>query len=203
MAEANCNMARCWGGNVYPEDRFFDLCDEAGIMVWQDFNMACAVYPKDDAFLAALDQGSAGDRSTLPQSPFAGVVVRQQRVRRCFRLGHARRQASDRSQPRSQHPQNDPGCAEGVGSQSRLSAQLAVSQPCRLRRRQQDGLHARGSSVGTARILQGTVLHRVAGPLRQRDRVSRLPVQNVAGADDGSGVGVSLGEGASNGTSSG
>jgi beta-mannosidase len=56
MEEANCNMARCWGGNVYPEDRFFDLCDEAGIMVWQDFNMACAIYPKDDAFLAAIEK---------------------------------------------------------------------------------------------------------------------------------------------------
>jgi beta-mannosidase len=55
MEEANCNMARCWGGNVYPEDRFFDLCDEAGIMVWQDFNMACAIYPRDNDFLAALE----------------------------------------------------------------------------------------------------------------------------------------------------
>ena len=55
MAEANCNMARCWGGNVYPDDRFFDLCDEAGIMVWQDFAMACAVYPKNKDFLAAID----------------------------------------------------------------------------------------------------------------------------------------------------
>jgi beta-mannosidase len=55
IAEANCNMARCWGGNVYPEDRFFDLCDEAGIMVWQDFAMACAVYPKDEKFLQAID----------------------------------------------------------------------------------------------------------------------------------------------------
>ena len=56
MEEANCNMARCWGGNVYPEDRFFDLCDEAGIMVWQDFNMACAIYPRDEDFLAALEK---------------------------------------------------------------------------------------------------------------------------------------------------
>lgn len=48
-------MARCWGGNVYPEDRFFDLCDEAGIMVWQDFNMACAVYPKTEEFLDSID----------------------------------------------------------------------------------------------------------------------------------------------------
>jgi beta-mannosidase len=64
MVEANCNMARCWGGNVYPDARFFDLCDEAGIMVWQDFNMACAVYPKDDAFLAAIDKEA---RVVVPQ----------------------------------------------------------------------------------------------------------------------------------------
>lgn len=56
LAEANCNMARCWGGNVYPEDRFFDLCDEAGIMVWQDFNMACAIYPKTEEFLNEIDK---------------------------------------------------------------------------------------------------------------------------------------------------
>ena len=56
MEEANCNMARCWGGNVYPDDRFFDGCDEAGIMVWQDFNMACAVYPKTEGFLDAIDK---------------------------------------------------------------------------------------------------------------------------------------------------
>ncbi len=56
MIELNCNMARCWGGNVYPEDRFFDKCDEAGIMVWQDFAMACAVYPRDKAFLQAIEE---------------------------------------------------------------------------------------------------------------------------------------------------
>jgi len=56
LVELNCNMARCWGGNVYPEDRFFNLCDEAGILVWQDFAMACAVYPRDKAFLDAIHE---------------------------------------------------------------------------------------------------------------------------------------------------
>jgi beta-mannosidase len=51
LLELNCNMVRCWGGNVYEQDRFFDLCDEAGILVWQDFAMACAAYPQDEAFL--------------------------------------------------------------------------------------------------------------------------------------------------------
>lgn len=43
-----CNMVRCWGGNVYEEDVFFDFCDEHGIAVWQDFAMACANYPQDE-----------------------------------------------------------------------------------------------------------------------------------------------------------
>ena len=43
-------MIRCWGGNVYENDIFYDLCDRKGILVWQDFAMACAIYPQDTAF---------------------------------------------------------------------------------------------------------------------------------------------------------
>lgn len=48
--DLKCNMLRCWGGNVYEENEFFDFCDEHGIMVWQDFGMACLYYPQDDGF---------------------------------------------------------------------------------------------------------------------------------------------------------
>lgn len=50
IADLNCNMIRCWGGNVYEDHAFFDLCDEHGVMVWQDFSLACALYPQDDGF---------------------------------------------------------------------------------------------------------------------------------------------------------
>ena len=49
--EANFNMLRVWGGGIYEPDYFYDLCDSLGIMVWQDFNFSCALYPSDTAFL--------------------------------------------------------------------------------------------------------------------------------------------------------
>jgi beta-mannosidase len=49
-----CNMVRCWGGNVYESDAFFDFCDRKGIMVWQDFAMGCGRYPDDAPAAAAL-----------------------------------------------------------------------------------------------------------------------------------------------------
>ena len=54
IADLNCNMVRCWGGNVYEDHEFFDLCDQYGVMVWQDFALACALYPQSDEFCAAL-----------------------------------------------------------------------------------------------------------------------------------------------------
>jgi beta-mannosidase len=48
-AETHQNMLRVWGGGFYEEERFYDLCDRYGILVWQDFIFSCSVYPFNDA----------------------------------------------------------------------------------------------------------------------------------------------------------
>lgn len=53
---ANYNAIRVWGGGYYPSDWFYDLCDEMGLMVWQDFMFACAVYELTPAFEANIRQ---------------------------------------------------------------------------------------------------------------------------------------------------
>lgn len=54
--DANMNMLRIWGGGIYEDDVFYELCDEMGIMVWQDFMFACAMYPGDEAYLNNVTQ---------------------------------------------------------------------------------------------------------------------------------------------------
>lgn len=45
-----------WGGGFYPDDWFFDLCDELGLVVWQDFMFACSVYELTEEFEANIRQ---------------------------------------------------------------------------------------------------------------------------------------------------
>ncbi len=53
--EANMNMLRIWGGGIYEDHAFYDACDELGVMVWQDFTLACACYHEHGPFPGWID----------------------------------------------------------------------------------------------------------------------------------------------------
>ncbi|WAR04381.1 MANBA-like protein [Mya arenaria] len=53
-ADVHMNAMRVWGGGIYEFDMFYEIADELGIMIWQDFMFACAMYPANDAFLASV-----------------------------------------------------------------------------------------------------------------------------------------------------
>ena len=67
--KANMNMLRVWGGGVYEDDLFYDLCDEKGILVWQDFMFACAMYPGDKEFLDNVKKEAITNVKRLRQHP--------------------------------------------------------------------------------------------------------------------------------------
>lgn len=53
--EANMNSIRVWGGGLYENQAFYDICDEKGILIWQDFMFACSAYPANEAFLKNVE----------------------------------------------------------------------------------------------------------------------------------------------------
>ena len=69
VVAANMNMLRVWGGGIYEDDLFYELCDEKGILVWQDFMYACAMYPGDEAFLENAKQEAVDQLTRLRNHP--------------------------------------------------------------------------------------------------------------------------------------
>ncbi|KAJ2920787.1 hypothetical protein H1R20_g16307, partial [Candolleomyces eurysporus] len=54
LKDGGQNMVRIWGGGIYEPDIFYDICDELGILVWQDFQFACGVYPAHKSFVDSV-----------------------------------------------------------------------------------------------------------------------------------------------------
>ena len=69
VKEANMNMLRVWGGGIYENDLFYDLCDENGILVWQDFMFACSLYPGDSVFLLNVEAEARDNIKRLRDHP--------------------------------------------------------------------------------------------------------------------------------------
>jgi len=67
--DANMNMLRVWGGGIYEEDIFYDLCDRNGILIWQDFMFACSMYPVDDAFMQNVREEAVDNVRRLRNHP--------------------------------------------------------------------------------------------------------------------------------------
>lgn len=66
---ANANMLRVWGGGIYEPEEFYRICDERGVLVWQDFLFACAAYPETEEFAAEIEaeaRQAITDRSHHP-----------------------------------------------------------------------------------------------------------------------------------------
>ncbi|MDA0882933.1 MAG: glycoside hydrolase family 2 protein, partial [Bacteroidetes bacterium] len=66
---ANMNMIRVWGGGIYQDDYFYEQCDKLGMLVWQDFMFACAMYPSNENFLNSVKAESEDQLERLKQHP--------------------------------------------------------------------------------------------------------------------------------------
>ena len=67
--DANMNMLRIWGGGMYESHDFYDLCDELGMLVWQDFLMACAAYAEQEPMLTLIEDEARDNVARLPRHP--------------------------------------------------------------------------------------------------------------------------------------
>jgi beta-mannosidase len=71
--DANMNMIRVWGGGQYEPDLFYDICDEMGLLVWQDFMFSCSLYPSEEWFLGEVREEVIAQVSRLASHPAIAI----------------------------------------------------------------------------------------------------------------------------------
>lgn len=84
--KANYNCIRIWGGANYPQDGFYDLCDELGIVLYHDFMFACTFYPADDAFLDNVRREASDNVKRLRHHASIGMWSGNNEVEMMFAL---------------------------------------------------------------------------------------------------------------------
>lgn len=83
--DANMNMIRVWGGGIYENEIFYNLCDEKGLLVWQDFMFACAMYPGDEDFLKSVEQEAKYNVKRLRGHPSIALWCGNNEVRSAWK----------------------------------------------------------------------------------------------------------------------
>ncbi len=77
--DAGMNLLRVWGGGIYETDDFYDICDELGVLVWQDFLFACAAYSEDEPLWSEVEAEAQRGRHPAEQARQPRGLERQQR----------------------------------------------------------------------------------------------------------------------------
>ena len=95
---ANMNCIRVWGGGFYPDDWFYDICDELGLLVWQDFMFACAVYNLTDGFEESIRAELIDNIRRLRHHPSLALWCGNNEMEQFVKLGEwvgSQRQVAD------------------------------------------------------------------------------------------------------------
>jgi len=71
--DAGGNMLRVWGGGIFETDDFYDICDEMGVLVWQDFLFACAMYPEEEPFWSEVEAEARYNVARLAHHPSLAI----------------------------------------------------------------------------------------------------------------------------------
>lgn len=75
VVDGNQNMVRVWGGGIYEADIFYNICDELGILVWQDFMFGCGQYPAYDSFLKLVEVEARQNVKRLRNHPSVVILA--------------------------------------------------------------------------------------------------------------------------------